>query len=216
MRRARTDEAKEDRRDAILAAALDEFFERGFTAAKMEDIARRADLSKGAVYLYFPSKDAVFEALIEAVVAPAVARIEAASASSPSALASLKTMAMLAPVLIRTSNMPKLMKVMIGDSRAFPDVVRRYRSEVLERLLGMVAAMLRRGMDAGELRRADPALAARLVVAPVALSAIWQVVFNQDGEAEVDLEALFAMHAGALERAFGTGPGGTGLGEGES
>lgn len=208
MQRARTDEAKEDRREAILGAALDEFFERGFTAAKMEDIARRAELSKGAVYLYFPSKDAVFEALIEAVVGPAVARIEAAAGSSPSALASLRAMAALAPVLIRTSNMPRLMKVMIGDCRAFPDVVRRYRVEVLERVLGMIAGALKRGMDAGEIRRSDPALTARLVVAPVALSAVWHVVFNQDGGAEVDLEGLFQLHAEALERALGAAGGG--------
>lgn len=206
MGRARTEEAKEDRRGAILGAALDEFFERGFSAAKMEDIARRAELSKGAVYLYFPSKDAVFEALIEAVVGPAVKRIEAAAGSSPSALASIRAMAMLAPVLIRSSNMPRLMKVMIGDCRAFPDVVRRYRTEVLERVLGMIAATLKRGMDAGELRPGDPALAARLVVAPVALSAVWQAVFNFEGDAEVDLEALFSMHAEALDRAFAIGP----------
>lgn len=204
MRRARTEEAKEDRRSVILSAALDEFFESGFTAAKMDDIARRAGLSKGALYLYFPSKVAVFEALIEAIVGPAVTRIEAAAGSAPSALAGIDAMAALAPMLIRTTNMPRLMKVIVGDCRAFPDVLHRYRIEVLERVLGMIAALLRRGMDAGEIRRADPDLMARLVVAPVALSGIWHVVFNFEGRAEVDLEGLFRLHAETLRRALGT------------
>jgi AcrR family transcriptional regulator len=202
MRRARTDEAKEDRRGAILSAALDEFFERGFAAAKMDDIARRTGVSKGTVYLYYPSKDAVFEALIEAVVVPTVARIEAAAGAAPSALLGIRALAMLAPTLLRTSSLPRLMKVMIGDARTFPDVVRRYRTEVIERILGMIAAMLARAMESGEIRRSDPALTARLVVAPVVLSGVWEIVFNLDGEASVDLEALFALHADTLERAL--------------
>ena len=65
QQRARTEEAKNQRRQALLAAALDEFFERGFTAARMDDIAARADVSKGALYLYFNSKEALFAALVE-------------------------------------------------------------------------------------------------------------------------------------------------------
>ena len=62
MKRARSDEAKDERRAQLLDAALDEFFEKGFSAARMDDIARRAKLSKGTLYLYFDSKKAMFQA----------------------------------------------------------------------------------------------------------------------------------------------------------
>ena len=65
MQRARSEAAKDTRRQALLTAALDEFFERGFAAARMDDIARRAGFSKGTLYLYFDSKEALFASLIE-------------------------------------------------------------------------------------------------------------------------------------------------------
>ena len=76
MQRARSQTDKDARRQLLLQAALDEFFERGFAAARMEDIARRVDLSKGTVYLYFKSKDDLFRALIEEHALPNLETIE--------------------------------------------------------------------------------------------------------------------------------------------
>ena len=75
MRRARSEDAKDERRQLLLSAALDEFFERGFSAARIEDIAQRASLSKGTVYLYFDSKEALFLALIEDLATPNIEQI---------------------------------------------------------------------------------------------------------------------------------------------
>lgn len=202
MLRARTLEAKDERRQAFLTAALDEFFERGFAAARMDDIARRAGLSKGALYLYFESKEALFTALIDTIAAPNVERLERAAAAAPSAAAALHALMTLAPRLIRDTPLPRVAKVILADSRAFPDVVRRYRTQIVDRVLGIVAGILARGQESGELAVEDPKLTARLVVAPVILSAIWRVVFEIDPEAKVDLDALFAQHERMLLRAL--------------
>jgi AcrR family transcriptional regulator len=201
-RRARTDEAKDERRGALISAALDEFFEKGFAATRLDDIARRAGLSKGAIYLYFDSKESLFQALIESVALSRVEMLEQAAAAAPSGLAALQVVGRMAPSVIRESNLPRLMKVMISDARMFPEIVRDYRRKVLDRVLGMIAGMLERSMDQGEIRRSDPKLLARLVVAPIALSGIWHVVFNNDPEAEVDLDALFALHVETMTRAL--------------
>ena len=203
MQRARSDEAKDERRQAFLNAALDEFFDRGFTAARMDDIARRAGVSKGALYLYFDSKEALFAALVETVAVPNLEIIERSVAEAPSAVEAIRAMLRLAPYLIRTSDLPRLMKVLVGDSRAFPDVVTRYRQDVIDRVMGAVISMLARGRDNGEFEIADPQLTARLVAAPSLFSAMWRVVFEHDPEARVDLDALFALHERMLLKGLG-------------
>ena len=204
LRRARTEEAKDERRLAFVRAALDEFFDRGFSAARMDDIAKRAGLSKGALYLYFSSKEELFKSIVEEYAVPNVERIEAMAQSAPSALAGIEMIAKLAPELVRQSDIPKVMKVLVGDATMFPEIVRAYRRNVLERILGALSAMLARGHEAGEIHAPDPALTARLIIAPVALSGLWHVMFGNDRKARVDLDALFSLHANML--ALGLAP----------
>lgn len=206
MKRARSDDAKDQRRLTLLEAALEEFFQCGFKAARMDDIARRADLSKGTLYLYFDSKDDLFKSIVETFAMPNVERVEAMAASAPAGLEGIRQIAQFAPVLIRHSRIPKLMKILIGDSTAFPETVRSYRTQVLERLLAVLADALARSHAAGELNVPDPALTARLVIAPIAMSGMWHILFGDDPDAAVDLERLFQLHVDMLQRALAPGP----------
>ena len=203
MQRARSEAAKDTRRQALLTAALDEFFERGFAAARMDDIARRAGLSKGTLYLYFDSKEALFASLIETFALPNVERLEAAAADARGAADAIRAMMRLAPVLVRESPVPKIVKILISDALACPDLVAAYRKTVIERVLSIIAGLLQKAHDAGEISIRDPHLTARLIVAPVMLSAVWRVVFERDAEAQVDLDALFAAHEEMLMRGLG-------------
>ncbi len=200
--RARSREAKDDRRFAVMEAALATFYERGFAAARMEDIARRAGLSKGAVYLYFPSKEKLFTALVETIALPNVARIEAALESAPSVAAALDAVTRLAPEIITKTRVPQIAKVLIADAQSFPDMVSGYRRNVVERVLAAVAGLLERGVATGEIELDDPSLTARLVIAPAVMSVIWRVAFEHDPAARVDLDALFAAHRQLLGRAL--------------
>ena len=202
MLRARTIEAKDARRRAVLNAALDEFFERGFTAARMDDIARRAGLSKGALYLYFDSKEELFSGLVETIAMPNLERVEQLVGTTRSPTEAIRLLMAFAPRLIVGSPLPRIVKVLIADSGAFPEVVRDYRRQVIDRVLGAIARLLERGRATGEFQVDDPHLAARLVVAPIVLSAMWRVVFETDPEAQVDVEALFALHEQFLLRAL--------------
>jgi AcrR family transcriptional regulator len=203
MQRARTREAKEDRRQQLLIAALDEFFERGFTAARMDDIAARADVSKGTLYLYFKSKEDLFQSLVDDVAIPNIEQVEAAALSMPTLEGAIRNMMSLAPALVTSSNIPKLMKIIFGDAPNFPDTVSAFREKVPERMLGLIASLIERANDAGETDIADPALAARLVVSPFVFSSMWQVIFTHDPDARFDLDALFNLHADTILRGFG-------------
>lgn len=205
MKRARSDEAKDERRSQLLYAALDEFFEKGFSAARMDDIARRAKLSKGTLYLYFDSKKAMFQELIDELAIPKIEGIEQIARSAPSIDEALDRFALLGPMLVRESKLPILMKILIGDSQTFPDILADYRKNVLERILAAVASLLEREAERGAITVEDPYLMARLVVAPAALSGIWQALFGQDKDVQIDLETLFRMHADNMKVALKRG-----------
>ncbi|CDO59423.1 Transcriptional regulator, TetR family [Candidatus Phaeomarinobacter ectocarpi] len=203
MQRARTDDAKDERRQALLSAALEVFVEKSFAAARMDDIARAASLSKGTVYLYFSSKEDLFEAVLRNVALPKVEHIENLMRDAPSVGEALDGIGLFVPHLIRETALPRIIKLLISESGMFPEIVQSYREDVLDRLLGGVTGLLARAKAAGEIEVGDPALAARLVAAPIAFSALWSVVFETVPEARVDIDALMAMHVTHLKRALG-------------
>jgi AcrR family transcriptional regulator len=168
----------------------------------MEDVARRASLSKGAVYLYFDSKEALFRALIESRTAPNLERIEEIATAAPSFWLVLDRLAAFGPQMIRASDVPRIMKVLIGDSHTFPLLVQEYRTGVIDRVLSIMTAALKRSADRGEIEIDDADLAARLIVAPFVFSGMWEAVFGKDGSAQVDLEGLFRLHAEFLKSAL--------------
>jgi AcrR family transcriptional regulator len=213
MLRARTEQAKDKRKMALLISALDEFYERGFNAARMEDIAKRAHLSKGTLYLYFDSKPALFKALIEEIALPTLGNTGQIAEKAPSAVQALTSLMNYMPQVIRHSPMPKLMKVLIADSKAFPELTLLYRKQMIERALSMIKGVLQRGNANGEWQVEDVHLTARLVIAPMIFSVIWRVTFEnialEDDSAlpELDLEGLFALHTQYLLAALGAGKG---------
>ena len=203
MQRARTDNQKDQRRSALLEAALDEFFERGFTAARMDDIAKRAGVSKGAVYLYFSSKEDLFTSLVDLHAKPNVERIEAISNTARSFREGMRAFVQLAPMLIRDSKIPRLMKILIGDAINFPESVRLYRERVIEKGLAAISGLLKRADSSGEIDAPDPDSTARLIVAPLLLGGVWRIVFEEtDPDVAMDLDAFFAEHVRMLERAL--------------
>lgn len=202
--------SRSDRKDArpgeVLDAALDTFLEKGFAGTRMQDIAARLGVSKGTIYLYYASKEAVFEALVRERLVPNIARAEAmvaATADKPAAVQLTAILLMMREVLAdpRRVALPKLV---IAEAGNFPDLARFYRREVMERALGLLAGILRRGADRGEFRPIDPVVAARLFVAPVLLTAIWRTTFAplEGAEGRFDPDALLNLHAEMFMRAL--------------
>lgn len=200
--RARTEEAKDERRAAFLRAALNEFFEKGFAAARVDDIARRAGFSKGTLYLYFKNKEALFQGLIESVAVPKVEQMEMMVNSAPSASAALGGILRIVPQVIRGSMLPRLIKILVGDGGQFPGVALSYRTAVIDRGLATIASLLERGHATGELVVEDADLTARLVIAPMIFSVIWHILFEKKPADKIDLDALLSLHHRMLMRAL--------------
>ncbi len=179
----------------ILAAALDLFAEKGFSATRMEDVARRAGISKAGVYLYFKDKMSLLQALVNEMAGAnvSVARGIAEQHQGPVGPL-LSTILTFMARQLRDTRFPELLKVVISESRAHPDIGRLYLDSVIRQGLPLFEDLLRRGMARGEFRAVDPALAVKAMIAPMLLAAIWKTVLQPIGAEPIDIEALAAQH----------------------
>jgi AcrR family transcriptional regulator len=198
---ARWRRRKDARPQEILEAALSVFAEKGFAAARMDDIAARARVSKGTIYLYFESKEAVFRALVQATLARRVADLAAVARGHKGAIAPLlRELILRFGHFVATSDLVVLPKMVIAEAGNFPDLARIYREEVVERGLALLEGLMKTGMERGEFRKLPPGHAARLCVAPLLLAAIWRTTFARLDAAPYDYAGLIDAHVTTLLR----------------
>lgn len=203
-KRAMSEQAKDKKREDILMAALDVFYHNGFNATKMDDIARRVELSKGGLYLYFDSKEEIFVALIQHIALPKVTLIEQGLAKATTVHQGLSRLFASAPYLVRHSSLPKVLKILISDAFIFPEVVEHYRNNIITKALTAITHLLKKGAQQGEIHTDNPELTARLVVAPIVFSVIWTVVFeSRQSQTQLNVHALLAEHQAILFKGLG-------------
>ncbi len=188
----------EARPDEILDAALEEFTERGFEAARVEDIAKRAGLSKAGVYLYFPSKMALLEALVESRVSPLAAQAQTlAQAGRDDPLAALRLIARVAAHRMADPNVVAVPRLVIGVSGRFPEIADYYRTHVVEKARGALEALVKAGVAAGQLRDVDVNAAVRAFIGPLFFEAMWTHVLRGES-ALANPEKLIEQHFNIL------------------
>ena len=189
--------ARRRRKDArpgeLMSAALQVFAERGFAATRLEEVARRAGVSKGTVYLYFESKEALFKAAVESAVIPALEAGEALAADH-----SLRpTEALRAFVFwwwekVGASDLGALPKLLVAEVGNFPELGKWFHENLIMRGKRAAASIIERGVASGEFRRVEPADVARVMFAQMFSYVLWRRAF---GPAMTDLpqpEAYFS------------------------
>jgi len=188
----------DDRPREILEAALDLFSEKGFSATRLEDVASRAGLSKAAIYLYFKDKTSLLKAVVESVASPnlALASNMVAAHRGPVVPLLQQLLGFMAGRM-RETRLPDLIKLIIGESRAHPELGRFYLENVIGKALPLFESLIQRGIASGEFRAVDPRLTVKCLIGPMLLGAIWKSVFEPIGAEPLDIEAL-ARHQGDL------------------
>lgn len=187
------------RPDEILGAALAVFGERGFDAARMEDIAAGAGVSKGAVYLYFESKEAVLKGLIEREVAPVAERLRAlAEDGGADPAATLRLIVETAAQMTQMPGFAATPRVVLSVAARFPEIGRYYREHVVDIGLGAIETLIAKGVKSGAFRKVDARAAARMVMGPILLKALHVHILG--GEADKDNTARAAALADILFR----------------
>ena len=168
------------RRAAILKAALDEFCEKGFAATRVEDVAARAGVAKGTIYLNFKDKQALFEELIRSTLGAHIARLEAVRLESGQRMRD-KIEAIGLPMIeaARTGRLGELMRLMIAESGRFPRLAEFYYHEVLARAMSAIRRLareaIREGEPAGEQLERFP----QIIGAPVVVTLLWTTLFDK-------------------------------------
>ena len=159
---------KKARPEEIVAAALEVFVERGFAATKLEDVARRAGVTKGTIYLYFENKEALFKAVVRETIVPVIAKGEAmAQAFTGSARELVERLVREYWRLVGETELAGIPKLMMAEAATFPQLTRFYYEEVVTRGHRLMAGVIERGIKSGEFRKVDVPTAAKLAMSPL-------------------------------------------------
>ena len=185
-----------ERREAILAAALEEFSARGFAATRLDDVARRAGVAKGTIYLYFRDKESLFQELVRTMLSPLVGAIEAAPKADIPVRAVAEAFVDLFVREIYGTRRKDVIRLIITEGTRFPKLAEFYYREVIARVLPAMRALLTRAVERGELRHDALARFPQLLVAPGLVAIVWNGLFGRF--APLDVRELMRAHLDLL------------------
>ena len=187
----------EVRRGSILAAALTVFASHGFEAARLDDVAARAGVAKGTLYLYFRDKEALFEALVRDAVTPLLQRMSKVTAAPDiSPLEALDTFFALFKKEVLGTERKLLLRLIVAEGPRFPAIAEFYYREVVAHGLRMMRALAERAVREGAFASEAPARFPQLIVAPLLVAVLWDGLFASIDPLDVD--ALLRAHRQVL------------------
>jgi AcrR family transcriptional regulator len=189
-------EKSEARRQAIVTAALEEFCARGFAATRLDDVAARAGVAKGTIYLHFDDKEALFREIVATMLVPLVTVLEEAPPPDVSIRAVIGHFFEAFVQEIYSTQRRNVLRLVMTEGPRFPELAQFYYRNVVERALTAMRALLARAKERGEL--ADDTLIRfpQLIIAPGLVAIIWSGLF--DRFAPLDVDAMMRAHLDTL------------------
>ena len=188
-----------ERRGAIIEAAMDEFIARGFAATRLDDIAKRAGVAKGTIYLHFKDKESMFEELIRTAIVPLVNRL---ADGPPTVGGSVRDMieGFIRTFIheVTTTRRGDIVRLIVAEGPRFPAIADFYYREVVSKGLAGMRAAISLGIARGEIKHKDLAQFPQILIAPAMIAVIWQSLFSK--HAPLDALEMFRVH---LDLIFG-------------
>ena len=180
MAQPRNQRRKEKRPQEITEAAFQAFAEKGYAATRVEEVAKRAGVSKGLLYLYFKTKEELFKAVIRGVV---IRRVDALIAAVETTELSSEDFAR-GPLLEFMKTVPGspiavVIRLLISEGHRHPDLVEYYWDHVVSKGLAALSGLIERGVERGEFRATAVSELPQLLIAPMMLAMIWRMLFVQ-------------------------------------
>ncbi|WP_305821660.1 TetR/AcrR family transcriptional regulator [Massilia brevitalea] len=171
----RWERRKDARPQELLAAAIDLFVERGFAATRLEDVARRAGVSKGTLYLYFENKEELFKAVVRNSIVPVIGQAESSVAEFEGHSAELlRTVLMNWWDRVGASKVSGIVKLVMAEANNFPELAKFYQDEVINRGTRMISSMLERGIARDEFRAINVTQMTQVLMAPMLMLVTWK------------------------------------------
>jgi len=199
---------KEARPAELLSAALEVFAERGYAATRLEDVARRAGVTKGTMYLYFEGKEDLFKELVRRTALPAVEIAEELLRTHRGSARDLvkKLLRKRWEVMVGGS-LGAIAKLMMSEAGNFPKLARWYHEEIIARSNAVLAAAVARGIARREFRDVDPRRTAYLAVAPLLMAAVWRHSFGHCTTLPFEPDSYLEQHLDVFLRGLERRPG---------
>ena len=178
--------------------------EKGYAATRLDDVAAEAGVAKGTIYLYFASKEALFEAALRQTL---LATMESASGLMESFGGD--TRELLAAFFgmvhrqLEANGAVVLMKVLIGEGHRFPALVALHREIALSRGTEALKRILRRGVERGELRSDAEHTDPRIIMGPIMTAALWSLIYRDATFSPI--QTLIEQHAEIIAKGLATG-----------
>jgi AcrR family transcriptional regulator len=186
--------SKQARHEELISAAFSLFIERGFAATRLEDVALKAGVAKGTVVVHFPTKEALFTAVVLEHVTPSVQRAESLRDAPGSPRERIVGLVRFIHDSLQDPHVGGIPKLIVAEVGNFPDLGRSFHEQVCERSRMAVTELIRQGIAAGEFRIVDPGLAARLLLDPLIMHAIWRHSLGRYEPDCVDSRAFLDTH----------------------
>jgi len=187
-----------ERRAAIVDAAFDEFVARGFTATRIDDIAKRAGVAKGTIYLHFKDKESMFEELVRTAIVPLVTRQTAPPSPGGTVRDAIERLAETFIREVASTRRGDIIRLIVSEGPRFPAIADFYYREVISRGLGGMRALIELGIAKGEIRQTDLARFPQILVAPAIIAVIWKSLFER--HSPLDAYEMLRVH---LDLIFG-------------
>ena len=189
-----------ERREAIIDASLVEFSAKGFAAARLEDIAARAGVGKGTIYLYFADKEALFQELIRTSIVPIVGRLGPPPAPGTPAREMLERFIKMFMTEVYDTRRADIIRLMVAEGARFPQLAEFYYREVVARGIAGMQMLIQYAISRGEITNPEIIKHPQLLIAPALVAVIWHGLFGKF--APLDLDAMFKVH---IDLIFGPG-----------
>ena len=187
-----------ERRQAIIDAALEEFISRGFTATRLDDVAKRAGVAKGTIYLHFKDKESMFEELIRTALVPLIGRLHAPPPIGGSVRDAVEGFARTFIAEVASTKRGDIVRLIVAEGPRFPSIADFYYREVVSRGLAGMRALIELGVARGEITHKELARFPQILVAPALIAVIWQSLFSK--HAPLDVTEMLRVH---LDLIFG-------------
>lgn len=185
----------------ILAAALQTFAEFGYQATRLETVARRAGVSKGAIYLYFETKADLFRAVVHDAILPNVEAIRDRVAAAPSFETAVRFgLPAMAARLLSDRRITGVVKLIVAESRTHPELAGMWHATVVEPALTMMTGLIEKAQAEGQVRPGDARNFAYGLMGPMVLAMIWRETFEPVGAPAIDAVALAEQHVDVVLR----------------
>jgi AcrR family transcriptional regulator len=185
---------KAERPQEIIEAAFTEFSRNGYATTTLDQIAERAGVTKGTIYVYFESKEQLFISMVREFTKPTTETMQGLFETHEHSTADLlrAQFSFIYEHVVEDRRRREVVRMLIAEAARFPELADRYHAEILQPCLEMLKQAIQRGIDRGEIRQSAVINNPQVVIAPIALVDLWMMLF--DDRQPLDLKAYFNAH----------------------